>query len=70
MYLYVYEFSKEPGVRSLQFDTAVSLWRLLLGEKYPIVEDWIQFLESRDKKNDVSKDTWNMLLTFCETIAR
>lgn len=66
VYNFVYMFSRESGVRNLPMENAIQLWRLLMGERFPILERWISFLESRDRKYDISKDTWEMLLDFFE----
>lgn len=34
--------------------------------RFGFAEKWVEFIESRDKKNDVPKDVWNMLLEFME----
>jgi DCN1-like protein 1/2 len=70
IYNFVYLFSRESGVRNLPMDNAVQLWRLLLSERFPILENWIAFLERRDRKYDISKDTWEMLLDFFEIYER
>lgn len=66
IYNFVYGFSREAGVRNLSLDAAVQLWRLLLAPRFPLVERWISFLENRDRKYDISKDTWEMILDFLE----
>ncbi|OMJ84174.1 hypothetical protein SteCoe_14725 [Stentor coeruleus] len=70
IYNYVFGFSREAGCRNLSIDVAIALWRLLLGAKFPMVETWITFLESRGKRHDVSKDTWEMLLDFLEIVQK
>ena len=70
IYLFVFLFSREPGSRNLPMDVAVQQWRLLLSSRFPIIENWISFLENRDKKYDISKDTWDMLLDFLEGYER
>lgn len=70
VYVYTFLFSREVGCRNLSLDVAVSLWRLLLGDKFPMVERWIEFLEARQKKHDISKDTWDMLLDFLEIVEK
>lgn len=70
IYNYVFGFSREVGCRNLNIDVAIALWRLLLGEKFPMVERWIAFLEARGKRHDVSKDTWEMLLDFLEIVQK
>lgn len=70
VYLFVFTFSREVGVRNLPMENAIQLWRLLLADRFAIVEVWIRFLESRDKKYDISKDTWDMLYDFLEGYER
>lgn len=70
IYNFVYGFSKELGLRSLPLENAVQLWRLLFSQRFPIIEQWIGFLETREKKYDISKDTWEMLLDFLEIYER
>ncbi len=70
MYNFVYAFSRESGVRNLAMDSAVQLWRLLLSGRFPLLESWISFLERRDRKYDISKDTWEMILDFFEIYER
>lgn len=67
-YLFVFSFSRDIGVRNLSFDTAVQLWRLLLLGKFPTIERWIEFLNCKDKKHDIAKDTWNMIYEFLQLI--
>ena len=65
-YQFVFNFARDCGSRNLSVDTAVGLWKLLLEDKYTLLDRWIQFLENRDKKHDISRDAWNMLLDFLE----
>ena len=66
LYLFIFGFSKEIGCRNLNIDVAIAMWRLLLENKFPLLEKWIEFLENRGKRHDISKDTWEMLLDFLE----
>ncbi|OMJ92129.1 hypothetical protein SteCoe_5117 [Stentor coeruleus] len=70
IYNFVYGFSRETGMRNLSLESAVQLWRLLLGNRFPLLENWIGFLEKRERKYDISKDTWEMLLDFLEIFER
>lgn len=54
-------------MRNVGYDNAVGMWRLMLS-RYPLLENWIRFLESRDRKNDIPKDIWTMLLEFLEKV--
>lgn len=66
LYLFVFGFSRDKGSRNISLETAIGLWRLLLVPKYSMAEDWIRFLETRERKHDISRDTWNMALDFFE----
>jgi len=68
IYRYVFGFAKDPCSRNVSVETAVFLWKLLLLPKYPLTENWTTFLEVTEKKHDVSRDSWNMLLDFFEEI--
>ena len=70
IYNFIFVFSRETGCRSLNLEVAVELWRMLLGSKFPMVERWISFLLAREKKHDISKDTWEMLLDFFENVTK
>lgn len=64
VYLFVFGFSRDANSRNVSLESAIGLWRLLLLPKYPMTADWIRFLEAREKKHDISRDTWNMVLDF------
>lgn len=70
IYNYIFIFTRESGCRNLGIDVAIAMWRLLLSEKFPFVEKWIEFLENRGKRHDISKDTWEMLLDFLEIMQK
>ena len=67
-YKFVFNFARDPGMRDLGFETAVALWNLLLLPKQPMTENWVAFLEQQNKKHDISKDTWNMIIDLFEEI--
>jgi len=64
IYRYTFIYAKEPIGRNLGFESAKMLWELLLKGKFPFLEQWLKFLDSRPIKNDIPKDLWNMLLEF------
>jgi len=64
VYRYTFGFAKDTTGRNLNFESAKALWEILLKGKFPFLEQWIEFLETRPQKNDVPKDLWNMLLEF------
>ena len=66
-YQFIFNFARDPGSRNLPVDTAVGLWKLLLEQRYSLLNSWLAFLELRERKHDISRDVWNMLLDFLET---
>lgn len=60
---WAYEYSCEDGQKSIPLDVVKPLTQMLLNaERFPLVEDWIQFLETQTRT--VTKDTWALLLEF------
>jgi len=45
IYMYTFDFAKEPNCKGLNFITAQGLWNLFFAEKYPGVQkQWDDFL--------------------------
>lgn len=69
-YLWCFDFSKEPGhgVRTLPIEVACQMWQLTLGAKFAApVARWLEFIEEK-KVKVVTKDVWDMLLTFLQQV--
>jgi len=68
-YSFCFGFAKEPGfgVRSLTIDVARQMWQLTLGGRFKYLPQWFAFLETTNERA-VTKDVWDMLLTFATTI--
>ncbi|KAG2447128.1 hypothetical protein HYH02_007874 [Chlamydomonas schloesseri] len=74
VYAFAYDFSREKGQKCVQLDSAVGMWRLLLESPHagpnawPLVEDWVGFLEARHANRAIAKDTWQQLLDFIRSV--
>lgn len=65
-YSWCFDFSKEPGqgVRTLAVEVACQMWQLTVGARYAApVQRWLEFVQAK-KIKVVTKDVWDMLLTF------
>jgi hypothetical protein len=66
-FAWAYEFSCEPGQKSITLDIAIGLSQMLLSpDRWPLAETWVDFLKSQTKT--VPKDTWRQLLTYMTTV--
>ncbi len=68
-YTFCFGFAKEPGhgVRTLPVEVAVQMWQLTLASRFPLLGVWGEFLEHAGVRA-VTKDVWDMLLTFASEI--
>jgi len=64
IYRFTFNFAKEPTARNMGFESALALWDVLLKGKFVYLKQWLEFMNSKEKKNDIPKDLWNMLLEF------
>ncbi|EIE81618.1 hypothetical protein RO3G_06323 [Rhizopus delemar RA 99-880] len=68
IYLYTFPYAKSEGQKSMQTEVAVALWQILLVNRYPIVQSFIQFIEEKKPVKVINKDQWASLLDFCKSI--
>jgi len=60
IYQFTFQFALDQGQRCLPAEMCVEFWKLLLTAHFPLLDQWIHFVETR-VKNAISKDTWMML---------
>jgi len=61
-YVFVLARGTETYKQSIDKKTAIALWTLLLTNKFPLLQDWIEFIDNKGQA--VSADCWNLLLDF------
>ncbi|KAJ5079968.1 rp42 related [Anaeramoeba ignava] len=65
-YKFVFLFSKEtPDRRTIPSQEASVLWGIILKDKYPHLQDWMEFVSNQQ---EINQDTWNLFLDFIQTI--
>ncbi|GAA6017977.1 hypothetical protein JCM8202_006221 [Rhodotorula sphaerocarpa] len=73
VYIFAFDYAKQEGQKSLQFEIAQELWNLLIpldpASSFPPehLALWIEFLSEKGGRA-VSKDSWNLFLDFTRTI--
>jgi DCN1-like protein 1/2 len=63
MYQFTFNFAKNPCQKSLDLEDAIAYWNMILAERFPYLQMWIDFLREHHKRN-IPKDTWNLLFDF------
>lgn len=68
-YQFCFKFAKEPGfgVRTLPTEVAKQMWALTLAERFPLLDAWNEFIDQEGVRA-VTKDVWDMLLTFANDV--
>ncbi|KAI9477902.1 MAG: potentiating neddylation domain-containing protein [Benjaminiella poitrasii] len=70
LYLFTFNYVKSTGQKSMDVETAVALWHILLEPKYPIIKSFIEFIEATKPVKVVNKDQWSSLLDFCIAVPK
>lgn len=71
LYRFAFRFGLDTdvGQRSLPVDMACSLWRVVFSNREPpLLNRWINFLETHPHVRGIPRDTWNMFLNFVESV--
>mmetsp|Transcript_35956 Transcript_35956/g.57833 ORF Transcript_35956/g.57833 Transcript_35956/m.57833 type:complete len:256 (+) Transcript_35956:146-913(+) len=67
VYEYSFNFSKELNQKSLPLETASAMWKVLLTNRWALVDEWCEFLAAQHDKA-ITHDTWSQALEFSKAI--
>ena len=68
VYKFTYKFAANAnGFRTIDLETAIALWDLLVTNKSSFLQQWKDFLKSKKDQNTISNDTWDLFLSLIET---
>ncbi|KAI8056299.1 potentiating neddylation domain-containing protein [Gilbertella persicaria] len=67
MYRYTFGYAKNNDQKCIEVETASVLWTMLLSDRYPIVHEFIAFLQDKAPVKVINRDQWNSFLEFVST---
>mmetsp|Transcript_25366 Transcript_25366/g.74480 ORF Transcript_25366/g.74480 Transcript_25366/m.74480 type:complete len:271 (-) Transcript_25366:151-963(-) len=69
MYTFAFDFARstEPGMKSLNLETAIEMWRLVLAGRFQLLDLWVDFLKM-ERRHAIPRDTWVLLLDFASSV--
>ncbi|ORY89219.1 DCN1, defective in cullin neddylation 1, domain-containing 4 [Syncephalastrum racemosum] len=69
LYRFAFNYAKNPDQRCMDVEIACFLWRIILAEKYPIVNDFTEFLEQKQPVKVINRDQWLSFYDFVNTVS-
>ncbi|KAI7885954.1 potentiating neddylation domain-containing protein [Mucor mucedo] len=64
MYKYTFTYAKNRDQKCMEMETAAVLWTMLLGERFPMVHEFVAFLQEKKPVRVINRDQWQSFLEF------
>jgi DCN1-like protein 1/2 len=65
LYMFAFEYSRDPTQKGMAIDIAVATWAMLLEGRY--LTQWNNYMENKYKKT-IQKDLWSLFYDFTRTV--
>ncbi|KAL1933785.1 hypothetical protein VTP01DRAFT_7875 [Rhizomucor pusillus] len=69
IYNYSFAYAKDKNQKCMDVDVACVLWGMILGAKYPLVNDFVSFLQQVQPVKVINKDQWHNFYDFVTSIS-
>ncbi|GMJ09299.1 antiauxin-resistant 3 [Hibiscus trionum] len=66
-YDFVFFVCRENGQKNITVSRAVAAWRLVLGGRFRLLNQWCDFVE-KNQRHNISEDTWQQVLAFSRCV--
>ncbi|RCH99178.1 hypothetical protein CU097_014171 [Rhizopus azygosporus] len=67
MYKYTFSYAKDKDQKCMEIETAIVVWTMLLGDRFPIVHEFVTFLQEKKPAKVINRDQWQSFLDFVST---
>jgi len=75
-YRWLFNFAKDGDVKTIEVDTALQLWSVVLKDQWTLCDKWLKFIQKEGEKakkkegglKAVSRDIWDQILEFSKDI--
>ncbi|KAI9276843.1 potentiating neddylation domain-containing protein [Phascolomyces articulosus] len=69
VYRYTFGYAKNKDQKCMDVDVACVLWSMMMGQQFPIVAEFIQFLQEKKPVKVINRDQWQSFLEFILTVS-
>lgn len=66
-YDFVFFMCRENGQKNITVSKAITAWRLVLGGRFRLLNQWCDFVE-KNQRHNISEDTWQQVLAFSRCV--